>query len=280
MKQAKLQFKDDILHQYYETIKKIPLLTFEEELELSRRIKKGDEKARNLLIKANLRLVAKIAFGYSSQNASFLDLIQEGNMGLIRAVEKYDHFQNVRFATYAAWWIRQVISRYLSNKRRAIRLPHRKEEILGKAHKAYISLSQSLMRQPKLEEIADEIGVPKQEVEFLVGLSQELLPFDSDPNDDDSSVAEFHEDYTYSPERALMKKSSIEDTRKILKHLKDRERRILIYRFQLNGEKRYTLKNVGSKLGISTEAVRQIEIKALKKLRIHAAELKPYMGAV
>jgi len=281
MKQEKAPSKDDSLQVYFEQIKSIPLLTFEEELELARRIQNGDENARTRLIEANLRLVAKIALGYTSPDVSLMDLIQEGNMGLIRAVEKYDRAKQVRFATYAAWWIRQVISRYLCDKRRTIRLPHRKEEILHRIHKAYHILSQTHMRQPKADEIAEEIGVPKHEVEFLINLSQDFLPFETESEDHKTiSAIELHEDYTYSPERALMKKDSREDTLKILTHLKDRERRILIYRYQLNGGRRYTLKGVSDKLGLSTETIRQIELKALSKLRNYAHELRAYMGAM
>jgi len=280
MKHEMMQNSDDSVQVYFEQIKNIPLLSFEEELELARRIQSGDVEARNCLIKSNLRLVAKIALNYVTPDISLLDLIQEGNMGLMKAVEKYNGDKMVRFATYAAWWIRQVISRYLSDKRRTIRLPHRKEEILSRIHKAYHSLSQSFMRKPKAEEIAAEIGVPKQEVEYLINLSQDFLPFEVEPGSSESTaVVELHEDYTYSPERALMKKNSRESTLQILKHLKDRERRILIYRFQLNGGRRYTLKGVSTKLGLSTETVRQIELKALNKLRSHANELRTYVSS-
>ena len=272
---------EDSLHVYFEQIKNIPLLTFEEELELSSRIQSGDEEARCHLIKANLRLVAKIAMNYVAPDVSLMDLIQEGNMGLMRAAEKYDRSKQVRFSTYAAWWIRQVVTRYLSDKRRTIRLPHRKEEILHRIHKAYHALSQELMRQPKADEIAAEIGVPQKDVEFLINLSQDFLPFDADLNGKESvAVLEFHEDYTYSPERALIRKNSREATLKILNHLKDREKRILIYRYQLNGGRRYTLKGVSDKMGLSTETIRQIELKALHKLRNHAHELQPYFGAM
>ena len=278
MKKEKTKHNEDSLQVYFEQIKNIPLLTFEEELELSRRMQKGDEEARSRLIKANLRLVAKIALGYSAPDISLMDLIQEGNMGLIRAVEKYDPDKQVRFATYAVWWIRQLITRYLSDRRRTIRLPHRKEEILHKIHRAYHTLSQVYMRQPKPEEIAAEIGVPIKDMEFLVSLSQDFLPFEAELNGQESvAVIEFHEDYTYSPERALMKKNSREDTLRVLRHLKDRERRILIYRFQLNGGRRYTLKGVSDEMGLSTETVRQIELKALNKLRSHANELRAYI---
>ena len=277
MKQEKTQNKDDCLQVYFDQIKNIPLLTFEEELECAKHIQNGNEAARNRLIEANLRLVVKIALGYIANNVSLMDLIQEGNMGLMRAVEKYDASKEVRFATYAAWWIRQVIGRYLADKRRTIHLPHRKEEILNRIHKAYHSLSQKYMRQPKSEEIAAEIGVSKQEVEYLTSLAQDFLPFEADVDGNESnSVIELHEDYTYSPERDFMRKNSREDTLRMLSHLKDRERRILINRYQLTGGRRYTLKNMSNKMGLSTETIRQIELKALNKLRIHAVDLKPY----
>ena len=281
MKKDKDPVYDDCLQSYFDQIKDIPLLTFEEELELSRCIQNKDTGARRRLIEANLRLVVKIARGYLTSDVSLMDLIQEGNMGLMRAADKYDHHKQVRFSTYAAWWIRQVISRYLSDKRRIIRLPHRKEEILRKIQRAYHSLSQLYMRQPKAEEIASEIGVSKKDVEFVLSLVHDILSFETEKNDGESAGAiEFHEDYTYSPERVLIKKSSREATLQVLNQLKDREKRILVYRYQLNGGKHYTLKNISDKMGLSTETVRQIELKALKKLRTHAEELRTYIEAV
>ena len=280
MKKSKNPGYDDCLQSYFDQIKNIPLLTFEEELELSRLIHDGDTMARRRLIEANLRLVVKIARGYLTPDVSLMDLIQEGNLGLMRAVDRYDYQKRVRFSTYAAWWIRQVITRYLSDKRRIIRLPHRKEEILRKIQRAYHTLSQLYMRQPKTEEIAREVGVPKDDVEFILSLVHDIISFDQESNDGESTSAiEFHEDYTYSPERALIRKSSREATLGILNHLKDREKRILIYRYQLHGGKQHTLKNISDKMGLSTETVRQIEIRALQKLRGHAEELRSYFEA-
>ena len=272
---------DDCLLSYFEQIKDIPLLTFEEELELSQRIQNGDKIARGRLIEANLKLVVKIARSYLKPDISLMDLIQEGNIGLMRAADKYDYHKKVRFSTYAAWWIRQVIYRYLSDKRRLIRLPHRKEEILRKIQQAYHSLSQLYMRQPKVEEIAAEICAPKEDVEFVLSLVHDVLTFEVEKNDGETqSGIEFHEDYTYSPERTLMKKTSREATLKVLGHLKEREKRILIYRYQINGAKYRTLKNIGDKMGLSTETVRQIEIRALQKLRTQAEDLRVYIEAV
>ena len=269
---------NDSLQAYFNQIKDIPLLTFEEELELSRCIQNGDEAARQRFIEANLRLVVKIARCYVTPDVSLMDLIQEGNMGLMRAVDKYDHLKQVRFSTYAAWWIRQVITRYLSDKRRTIRLPHRKEEILRKIQQAYHVLSQMNARQPRIEELAAEIGFSKEDVEFVLGVAHDIISLETETgNPEVGAILEYHEDYTYNPERALLRKSSREATLQVLNHLKDREKRILVYRYQLNGENRYTLKNISCKMGLSTETVRQIEIKALKKLRRHVKELETYI---
>ncbi|HET6486947.1 MAG TPA: sigma-70 family RNA polymerase sigma factor, partial [Spirochaetia bacterium] len=150
---------DDNLKAYFNQIKKAKLLTFEEELALSRRIQSGDEEARKQLVESNLRLVVRIAKGFLTPEVSILDLIQEGNLGLMRAAAKYDYRKQVRFSTYASWWIKQSIVRSLSNKTRVIRLPHRQEEKLRKINKVYNSLSQVLMREPSLQEIAEEIGL-------------------------------------------------------------------------------------------------------------------------
>jgi RNA polymerase primary sigma factor len=276
---AKMKVKtdrdEDILQTYFDQIKTISLLSFEEELELSRRIQQGDEAARQRLIEANLRLVVKIARVYIIPDVSFMDIIQEGNMGLMHAAEKYDHVKNVRFSTYSSWWIRQYITRYLSNKRRVIRLPHRKEEIFRKIQRAYHTLSQTLARQPKTSEIAEEIGIPLEDVEFIINITHSFISLEMETNDYESgAMMDLHEDYTYSPERALMRKSSRAEALRVLDRLKDREKRILMYRYQLNGSETHTLKKIGDKMGLSPETVRQIEIKALQKMRSHAEELR------
>jgi RNA polymerase primary sigma factor len=274
--ETRLGFQDDdIVGSYFRQIKSLPLLTFEEELELSRRIKAGDIEARNKLINANLRLVIKIARLYIAQDVSFMDLIQEGNLGLIHAVEKYDYAKNVRFCTYAIWWIRQFINRYLTNKRRLVRLPHRKEEMLRKIKRTYHSLSQTLMHQPRNKDIADELGISVRDVDFIINMSSGPLPLETEsPESDTSMTLEYHEDYTYNPERNLFRESSRDGTMRVLNKLKDREKRVLAYRFQLNGSDRYTLREIGAKMDLSPEAIRQIEIKALKKIRSHAEELR------
>ena len=280
MKKRLHKTSDENLIAYIDQIRKVPLLTFDEELELSKCIQNGDEEARHALIEANLRLVVKIAKAFCVPGISLMDLIQEGNMGLIRAVEKYDYNKQVRFCTYAAWWIRQAITRFLTDKRRTIRLPHRKEEVLRKIHRAYHSLSQLHKRQPKFTEIADEIGVPVEDVEFILSLSNDTLPLETEwGNNEAAVIIENLADHTYSPELAFMRKSSWEDTIKVLDQLKEREKDVLIDRYELHGGKRRTLKNISNKMGLSTETIRQIELRALEKLRSQAEYLRPYLEA-
>jgi len=275
-KEKNLKDSDSLLA-YVSQIRNIPLLTFAEELELSKCIQNGDEAARNRLIEANLRLVVKIAKAYNNKGVPFMDLIQEGNMGLIRAVEKYDHARQVRFSTYATWWIRQAITRYLTDRKRTIRLPHRKEEILRKVNQAYNVLTQRNKRPPKFIEIADEIGVPVKDVEFILSLSNDIIPLESEwGSNENFFMIEHLADHTYNPEPVLMKKSSREETFRILNQLKDQEKNVLIYRYELDGGKRRTLKNISTKLGLSTETVRQIELRALQKLRDNAKDLRLY----
>jgi len=268
---------DNPLKSYFDRIKKTPLLTFEEELELSRRIMKGDEIARQRLIEANLRLVVKIAKAYASPDVNFLDIVQEGNIGLIKAVSKYDYRKYVRFSTYAAWWIRQSIVRALSNKRRAIRLPHRKEEALKKIQSAYYSLSQKLVRKPSFQEVARELKMQEDEVVAILTMSGSVASLDSEINEDAGNLFDICEDNTYGPDREIMAKSLREETMRFLEHLLDKEKQILLYRFSFYGGKKYTLKNISEELGISPETVRQIEMRAIKKLREHADELKEYV---
>lgn len=267
---------EDALRTYFDQIKVAPLLSFEEELALSRRIKDGDELARQRLIESNLRLVVKIAKAFVSNDVPLLDLIQEGNLGLIRAAQKYDYSKNVRFSTYANWWIKQAITRALANKRRPIRLPHRKEEALKKIQKAYNSLSQRYMRRPSSAEVAKEVGLSTTEAEHIINLANGIVSLDAETGEDSGSLIDLFEDYTYSPDREVLRESVRLQTMDMLERLMEREKQILMYRFQFYGGERYTLKRIGEELGISPETVRQIEIRALRKLRGQAEELKDY----
>ena len=276
----KKQANDDIYLAYLNNIKKIPLLTFDEELKLSRKVKGGDKDAMGQLIEANLRLVVKIARTYFSREISLMDLIQEGNIGLIRGAEKYDPHKGVRFSTYAAWWIRQAISRYLAGQRRIIRLPYRKGDLLSQVQRTYQALRQQHMRSPRTEEIAAELGIEAKEVDYIMSYAFDMVSLDGDNYGESLGAVDFIEDHTYSPERDLLRKKSREDALKVLNNLKDREKNVLIYRYQLKGGQPYTLKGISRKMGLSTEAVRQIEFRALRKLRSHADELRECIGAM
>lgn len=268
---------DDNLKSYFNQIKRARLLTFEEELELSRKILAGDEEARTQLIESNLRLVVRIAKNYLTPEVSILDLIQEGNLGLMRAASKYDFKKAVRFSTYASWWIKQSIVRSLSNKKRIIRLPHRQEEKLRKINTVYNNLSQVLMREPTLLEIAEDIGLQEAEVASIINSSSSVASLDSTLSADSGSLHDLIEDNSFDPGLELMRKNLREDTLRILDGLQEKERQILLYRFSFVSGKRYTLKKIGDELGISPETVRQIEIRALKKLRGFSDELKEYV---
>jgi RNA polymerase primary sigma factor len=278
MQKKESRSNDNLLETYFKQIKAFPLLSFEDELELSKQIQEGNTSALHKLVNSNLRLVVRIAGIFNKHNIPILDIIQEGNLGLIHAAEKYDYRKNVRFCTYASWWIRQFISRFIANKRRIVRLPTRKEEALRKIQSTYHVLCQTLMHQPGNSEIAKELGIPVKDVDFIVNLAAASLSYESNSRDDDSSgVLDIHEDYTYSPERNFMKQFAHDSTMDVLDNLKDREKHILSYRYQLNGCERRTLREIGDKFDISPETVRQIEMRALKKIRNHANELRECM---
>jgi len=273
--QKKFTKSNDLLEAYFKQIKVYPLLTFEEELDLSKKIQEGNTEALHKLVNSNLRLVVKIAGMFNIFDIPIMDIIQEGNIGLIHAARKFDFRKKVRFCTYASWWIRQFISRFISNKRRIVRLPQRKEESLRKIQRAYHVLCQTLMHQPKNIDIARELGIPVKDVDSIVNMAADSFSFEQNSNNDEyACTVDVHEDYTYSPERYLMKQISHDGAMRILNRLKDKERRILTYRFQLNGGQRYTLREIGDELDISPETVRQIELRALKKIRLHADELR------
>jgi RNA polymerase primary sigma factor len=268
---------DNLLQIYFDQIRAYPLLEREEEAELARLAKEGDKDALQKLVKANLRLVIKIARPYAVSDVQYMDLIQEGNMGLMHAAEKFDHKKNVLFCTYAGWWIRQFITRYLAKKRRIVRLPHRKEEMLRKVQQVYHTLSQTLMRQPRTEEIACELGVPAKEIDYLLKMSYGFLPLELNAGKEDyAATMDMHEDYTYSPERNLFRQYYKQSVRRFIDKLKDREKQVITYRFQFEEGKPYTLKEIGAKLNISPEMVRQIELKALAKIRSQANDFTQF----
>jgi RNA polymerase primary sigma factor len=267
----------DTLQHYFSGIKKQPLLSFEEEIDLSKRIEKGDRTALRKLTEANLRLVVKIARSYMSSGVAFLDLIQEGNIGLMKAAEKFDYRKNVRFSTYAAWWIRQSIVRAIAKNQRHIKLPHRKEELLRKVQRFYYSFSQDEGRKPELTEISKAMNVKEEEISSLLTSANPVVSLDWEDESGDSRLVDMYEDTTYQPDNELLRKCAQEDTLKFLDHLREKERKVLLARFSFYGGKRVTLKRIGEEMGISPETVRQIEMKAIKKLRQHSDEIREYI---
>jgi len=271
---------EDTLKMYYERVKQIPLLTAEDERDLSMRIQAGEDAARSRLIEANLRLVIKIARAFANFDVPLIDLIQEGNMGLIKAAERFDYRRNVRFSTYASWWIKQAVTRSLVNSRRAIRLPHRKEELIKRIHKTYGYLSQTLSREPTNGEIARELCIAEHAVHEALEMSYSVMPLEGDCDDEESgSVIDIYADETYSPDVALVKNSVREKTLELLEALMEKERQVLIYRFEFYGNKKKTLKGIGETMGISAETVRQIEKRAIRKLREHS-DYAEFIGAL
>jgi RNA polymerase primary sigma factor len=265
---ADMSVSEDTLKMYYERVKQIPLLNAEEERDLSKRIQSGEEAARTRLIEANLRLVIKIARAFANFDVPLIDLIQEGNMGLIKAAERFDYRRNVRFSTYASWWIKQAVTRSLVNSRRSIRLPHRKEELIKRIHKTYGYLSQTLSREPTRGEIALELGIAEHLVHEALDMSGSVVPLEADTDDDEAgSILDVYADETYSPDIELIRGDAREKTVALLEALMEKEREVLIYRFEFYGNGKKTLKGIGESMGISAETVRQIEKRAIRKLR-------------
>jgi RNA polymerase primary sigma factor len=266
--------KIDPIQLYLKEIGKVAFLTAEQEKELARKIEKGDKEAMNKLMRANLRLVVSIAKRYvgKSPNLTLLDLIQEGNIGLRRAVEKFDWRKGYKFSTYATWWIRQAVTRALADQARTIRIPVHMVETIAKYTKVRRRLLQDLGREPLAEEIAAEMGLEVSKVHHIMKISQETVSLETPVGDDDedSVLAEFIEDEKSAPPsvqaaRALLK----ERLKEILVDLSGREQKILAMRFGLNDGITHTLEEVGQEFGVTRERIRQIEAKALEKIREH-----------
>lgn len=266
------------LQQYFRDIKKYKLLTSEEEIDLAKKIEKGDKEAFDQMVNSNLRLVIKIATKYATPEWQLSDLIQEGNIGLLKTVEKFDYRRNVRFSTYASWWIKQSIVRSLSNKRRAIRLPHRKEEKLRKINRAINELCQELKRNPSLKEVAKRLGFEEMDIVNLKNISDNMMSIDAEVNNNEGCYfINMLCDYNHSPENEYNKHKMVEDTDRVLGKLKDKEKKILQSRYAFHENDKQTLKTIAKDLGISPETVRQIEIKAIKKIRDNFPYLKDYL---
>ena len=268
------QFADDPVRLYLREIGKIPLLSNEEEVDLAYRIVKGEKKAKDKMVEANMRLVVSIAKRYSGRGLDFLDLIQEGNTGLLRAVEKFDPDKGFKFSTYATWWIRQAITRAIADQARTIRIPVHMVETINKVLRATRKLTNELNREPSVEEIAKEMGMEPEKVDYVMKIKQDIASLDAtvgrDGDDEDSVLGDFIEDEgRVSPEDAAAAQMLKEQIAEILSSLSEREQKVVKLRFGIGGGRPHTLEEVGAEFSVTRERIRQIEAKALSKLRKH-----------
>jgi len=254
---------------YLQEISGTPLLTVQEEIELAARIQQGDQKARAWMIKANLRLVVKIAHGYSNLGLPLLDLISEGNIGLIKAVERFDPGKGGKLSTYSAWWIKQSIKRALANQSKTIRLPVHLVDKIWKMRRVSLQMSEELGREPTDEEFAEEIGISSAKLSQLKTVSSRPASLDAPINDDDST--EFGEivgdEDARTPFQLFREKNMRDELSELLEVLDDRERKIIFERYGLDGDKPKTLEEIGKKFGVTRERIRQLQNIALAKLR-------------
>jgi RNA polymerase primary sigma factor len=259
----------DPVRMYLREIGKIPLLTPEEEVELAKRIEAGDLEAKKKLMAANLRLVVSIAKKYIGRGMLFLDLIQEGNLGLSRAVEKFDYRKGFKFSTYATWWIRQAITRAIADQARTIRIPVHMVETINKLIRVSRQLVQKLGREPTAEEIAKEMGIDAERVAEIQRIAQEPVSLETPiGEEEDSQLGDFLEDKELlSPDDAAANQLLREELESMIDELAPREREVLRLRFGLEDGHPYTLEEVGRRFGVTRERIRQIEAKALRKLR-------------
>ena len=306
---------DDSVRLYLREIGKIPLLNSEEELalaqeivanrdeleEVSTKIKEGElspsetaklkaravklSKPKDKMAEANMRLVVSIAKRYSGRGLDFLDLIQEGNTGLLRAVEKFDPDKGFKFSTYATWWIRQAITRAIADQARTIRIPVHMVETINKLLRTQRRMTQELNREPTIEELAKELEMEPEKVEYVIKIKQDITSLDAgvgrDGEDEDSVLADFIEDEdTVTPEESATNQLLKEQVQSVLATLSEREQKIIKMRFGLENGKSHTLEEVGQEFAVTRERIRQIEAKALAKLRKHkdAKKLHEYLG--
>lgn len=261
---------DDCLEGYFRSLKRFPLLDREEETALAEKIAQGDANSRKKLVHSNLRLAAKIASSLWRPGLSLADLIQEGNIGLLRAAEKFDGKRDVRFSTYAAFWIRQSIERSLANTGRMIRLPHRKQELLRKYKAEKNILSQKLQREPTTAEIGRKLGLAAGTLDGILVHSADAGGLSLEKDGDQVDQLDFCPDFTYSPERVFEENRARIETRRLLDILDARERKVISSRFGMDGGDRPSLKRLGQEMGLSPETVRQVEKNALKRMRREA----------
>ena len=265
-------FADDSVRLYLREIGKIPLLTPEEEADLAQRIVKGDKKAKDKMVESNMRLVVSIAKRYGGRGLDFLDLIQEGNTGLLRAVDKFDPEKGFKFSTYATWWVRQAITRAIADQARTIRIPVHMVETINKVLRTTRKLTSELNREPTNEDIAKALNMEPEKIDYVMRIKQDIASLDAsvgrDGDDEDSVLGDFVEDEDRDrPEDSAANQILKEQLSEIIATLTDREQKIIRLRFGIGGERPHTLEEVGSEFDVTRERIRQIEAKALAKLR-------------
>ena len=272
---------EDPVRMYLKEIGKVPLLTSDEEIELAKRIELGDEEAKQRLAEANLRLVVSIAKRYVGRGMQFLDLIQEGNLGLIKAVEKFDYKKGYKFSTYATWWIRQAITRAIADQARTIRIPVHMVETINRVIRTSRQLLQELGREPSPEEIADKMNMPVDRVREIMKISQEPVSLETPiGEEEDSHLGDFiQDDHVAVPADAAAYTLLHEQLMEVLDTLTEREQKVLKLRFGLVDGRPRTLEEVGKEFNVTRERIRQIEAKALRKLRhpSRSKKLKDYL---
>ncbi|MDH5681983.1 MAG: RNA polymerase sigma factor RpoD/SigA [Spirochaetota bacterium] len=268
----------DAIKSYLKEVSQYSLLSAEQEKELSQKIQAGDKDALNSLINSNLRLVIKIAKAFVSKDYPLIDIIQDGNIGLMRAAEKFDHTRNVRFSTYAAPWIKQMIIRALSQKRRTVRLPYRKEKLLKDIKALTATFLDTHHRHPDNKEIAANLGVTQKEIQSLKFSDVNTSSLDSYLNDENSfSLEDVIESNRFSPDEPVFTEDLVSQTHMALDSLTKKEKTIISLRFGLDSRDKKTLKEIGRQFGISAETVRQIETRTLQKLEENHQYLKSFM---
>lgn len=277
-------FADDSVRLYLREIGKIPLLEPDEEVELAKKAAAGDKKAKDKLAESNMRLVVSIAKRYGGRGLDFLDLIQEGNTGLLRAVEKFDSDKGFKFSTYATWWIRQAITRAIADQARTIRIPVHMVETINKVIRMSRKLTQELDREPTNEELAEALDMDSDKVDYVMKIKQDIASLDAtvgkEGDDEDSVLGDFVEDEEReSPEDAAANRILKEQLATIIATLPDREQKIVKMRFGIGGERPHTLEEVGEEFSVTRERIRQIEAKALSRLRKHkdTKKLREYL---
>ena len=260
---------DNSIKIYMREMGQFSMLSADEEVKLAHRIAEGDQSAKNELVEANLRLVVSLARHYQGCGLSYQDLIREGNIGLIKAAEKFDVSKGFRFSTYASWWIKQALSRAIADQSRTIRIPVHMTENINKFKKAERELLSQLNREPKIKEIADAMGISEKQAKEIQSYIVEPTSLDIQVgDDDDTTIGSFVEDTHFvNPESAYIKESNGDVVNAVLDTLSDREANILRLRFGIGGKKAMTLEEVGKEYGLTRERIRQIEAKALRKLR-------------